>query len=117
MGPNPVLACYNQTKYFEYFGVYLQADTEYQTNLILKNPNFPSYNMKSSTNCDTYFNNANPLDETGFAYMHNNSVYSLFANDDFAKSYQIFVCPSGVTGDVTYIESVVCPSNLLYRRF
>ena len=112
-GPNPILACYNQSKYFEYFGVYVGDDN---TNIILKNPNFPSYNMKSSTDCESYFNNANPLDETGFAYMNNNTVYSLFANDDFARTYQMFTCPQAVTSEVRYIASVVCPSNLQYRR-
>ena len=114
LGPSPILACYNQTKYFEYFGVYLGDN---RTNIIIKNPNFPSYHVKSSTECDTYFNNAHPFDETGFAYMYESKVYSIFANDDFARTYQVFTCPSAAVGDVSYIASVACPSNLQFRRF
>jgi hypothetical protein len=113
-GPVIINACYNQSKPNEYFGVYLISDTNFTTNLIIRNPNFPLTSTSSS--CGSY---DNVVSSSGNYYL---TYYGLLFSTVPGIFYDIYYGSSGVAAvkcspsvsflKATYVSSTTCLGKL-----
>ena len=102
--------CYNNTKPNEYFGVYTSLDILFSTNLIIKNPNFPSNSVVSV--CGGAYDNSQPLTSDGVAFLISIPYIATSKIYDSGSNVKFQIC-GGLEYVLTDMGSVTCPNSVL----
>ena len=110
-GPSPIVGCYRSG---QYFGVYLGTDTNFTTNLILQNLNFPSYSYLPNCSSNRYFNKQY-LINSPLGYSYQSSAYSIQMEFLFpvGTANKVIQCSPSQQGLFTDGSQITCPYGLL----
>ena len=107
VGPSPIVTCARNNKFV---GVYLPSDTNFTSNLIVANPNFPQLNNYTCPDQTAIvYDNIFAPNQNGLLYQDGSGTYNIYLDQSLGGD-MIIDC-AGNTHNITVVAGETCPGN------